>query len=398
MRNSYVKSDQIIISIILCLLSSILLIGSEEKKPATMRFKEDVYFTKSLEEDPGRSEKTKNEIKSSIKSNIRKQDYPEDTGRMPSLKIFFQGNPEVQYLGFIVAQKLGYYTKAGLPEVSLLWMNEFQDAMDLLMLGQADFSSTWMIEGYLARAQGTPIVAISQTAQRTSCGISIKKTADPAINDIQQLEGKRVGIWVKKEGVPRFFFAHKKVVPHFVVQNPSSLFLIKKGVMDALFYTSYSTKILTDLYHFPDTYSYLDFHSFGINIPEDTIFCRESFLKKYPDLCEKLIRISYEGWKYVVDHPNESIEILRDLRSRFNLITDPFLLKKQLSAWMEILMFNDDLEQNGNCSRDGFALMRAGLINNGTLHKDAPFYEEFFYNILDPKERERLKKVSPQNE
>ncbi|MDO5580009.1 MAG: ABC transporter substrate-binding protein [Planctomycetia bacterium] len=377
---------------IFCLFLMILPAGAEELKPADLHFKEGPLSRETSEKQTVSPQTKGLPANHHVREDVRKLEYPETTGRIPSLRIFFQGLPDVPYLGFITAQKLGYYKEAGLPEVQLLWMNESQDACELLMLGQADFVSAWMIEGYLACAGGQPIVAISQTAQRSSCGVCVRKIPGSEIQNIEQLDGKKIGIWCRKEGIPRFFFAHKQMHPEFIVQNSFSFFLMKKKVLDALFYTSYSAKTFAEIYKRRDMFTFFDFDTYGVNIPEDALFCRRSFIKRYPDIAEKFVRASWKGWKFVADNPQEAIQMLREQRIRFSLSADSVQLRKQLQVWMDILMLDANLDQNGHCSKDGFAQMRTGLIKNGTLHKDAPHYEDFFYNILDPKDRIRIKK------
>ncbi|GBC60455.1 hypothetical protein DENIS_1408 [Desulfonema ishimotonii] len=51
-------------------------------------------------------------------------------------------------------------------------------------------------------------------------------------------------------------------------------------------------------------------------LPEDGIYVREAFLRAHPDVCEKFIRASFEGWQYAFAHREETVKYITDMASR----------------------------------------------------------------------------------
>ena len=49
-----------------------------------------------------------------------------------------------------------------------------------------------------------------------------------------------------------------------------------------------------------DEINVFNFYDYGMNFPEDGIYCMESTFKKDPELCRKFVDASIDGWTYAL--------------------------------------------------------------------------------------------------
>jgi NitT/TauT family transport system substrate-binding protein len=52
------------------------------------------------------------------------------------------------------------------------------------------------------------------------------------------------------------------------------------------------------------------YDQFGLNFPEDGIYCLAPTLKQDPDRCRRFVQASIAGWQYAFQHPEETLDIV----------------------------------------------------------------------------------------
>ncbi|HPO48861.1 MAG TPA: ABC transporter substrate-binding protein [Spirochaetota bacterium] len=113
---------------------------------------------------------------------------------------------------------------------------------------------------------------------------------------------------------------------------------------------------------------------YGANFPEDGIYTSKNMLKNNPDLVKKFVNASIQGWKYAVDNPDETVEILMKNKS-----TDKNHQLKMLKT------ISSSIKVGGNISpllnKKDYDFVYKTLKENGVLGKKEINFNEFYNEI-----------------
>lgn len=60
----------------------------------------------------------------------------------------------------------------------------------------------------------------------------------------------------------------------------------------------------------PSDLNILNTSDYGVPFPGESIFTSKEYLKAHPDVVKKFVTASIKGWEYVIDHPDEAIDIV----------------------------------------------------------------------------------------
>ena len=217
-----------------------------------------------------------------------------------------QWTPQSQFLGFYVAQELGYYSDEGLDvEIRHIGFTEKETVMSKLISGEANIVGQQLLQSIVSRSEGLPIVNVMQTTQ--NCGLCC--VANKPLNTPSDLNGLKISRWSAgyaetTEIIENDMRLHIDWIPSF---GSTNLYLF--GAVDATLCYTYSEyyKILYAKGSIPEE-NVLRFGDFGFNYPEDGLYVTESYYAEHKDAIEKFIRASQKGWQYVREHENEAIQ------------------------------------------------------------------------------------------
>ncbi|MCB5188939.1 EAL domain-containing protein [Methylobacillus caricis] len=214
---------------------------------------------------------------------------------------------QFQFAGYYAAQAQGYYRDEGL-DVEFIEGGTGRAAIKQVMSGQAQFG-VGDSEIVLARMQGEPIVALAAIFQHSPHILLSKKSS--SINTPADLAGKRIMLsgdrrdaqhkaLLLKEGID---IRAVTIVPHS--RNLEDLLTDKVDVISA--YATVEPARMKELGVEPALLSSMDY---GIDFYGDTLFTSDAEIAAHPDRVAAFVRASLKGWKYALDNPHETAQLI----------------------------------------------------------------------------------------
>jgi NitT/TauT family transport system substrate-binding protein len=86
----------------------------------------------------------------------------------------------------------------------------------------------------------------------------------------------------------------------------------------------------------PEELSVFYLRDYGMNFPEDGIYCMEKTLSEDPDMCKNFVNASIEGWNYALKNPEESLMLMKKIQKQetvqFNSTRSAWMLKSMQDA------------------------------------------------------------------
>ena len=213
-----------------------------------------------------------------------------------------------QFAGYYVAAEKGFYARHRI-QLHIIPYQTFVTPDKIIREGKADFAALWLVNAIQMRASGIDLVNIAQLSSRSSLMLITKKKS--GIHELEQMNGKRAGIWSGYEMQPQALFKkyhlNVEIVP---IGSTNTLFLLDGvEITNANWFDEYHS-IINAGYN-PDELNTFFFADYGLNFLEDGIYCMADRLKKDPGLCRDFVEATLEGWEYAFSHPDETMEIVK---------------------------------------------------------------------------------------
>ena len=235
--------------------------------------------------------------------------------------------PQAQFAGYYVAFEKGFYAKHGL-EVDILRGGPERPSAELLKKNTADFGTMFLSTAIVERARGTRLMNVGQIVSKSSYTLIAKKSS--GIKSWQDINGRKVGLWGAELSILPMALFKLYGMKVIVVPQSSTVNLFLRGgvdVVSAMWYNEYHT--ILDSGVEPEDLVVFHLADFGINYPEDGIYCLESTFDKDPQSCCRFVRASVEGWRYAFEHPEEALDIVMKYVTEANVPTN-----RQHQKWM----------------------------------------------------------------
>jgi ABC-type nitrate/sulfonate/bicarbonate transport system substrate-binding protein len=219
--------------------------------------------------------------------------------------------PNTNHTGLYVAIEKGYYKQAGL-DVKLVQSAEGGTAQ-LVAAGKGDFGISYQEELTTARSENIPVVALASIIQHNTSGFAAPVSKN--IKSPKDFEGKTYGGWGSplESAMLKYLmdkdqadFAKLKVVN---VGSADFFTSIQSNVDFAWIYYGWTgieaeqKKIPLDFIELKDQDPALDFYS-------PIIISSESMIAQKPELVEKFMHATSQGYQYAIKHPTEAGQIL----------------------------------------------------------------------------------------
>lgn len=214
----------------------------------------------------------------------------------------------VRNAGFDLAVAKGFYKEETL-EVAVNPGGPGIKAVNTVAAGSDTFGVVGLDQVLIAHEKGLYLVALMAHFQKSPTVWLVKK--DSGIRGFEDFAGKRVEVTygssteseyaavLRKLGIDR-----KKVIE---VPRPKdmSLFLAGRTDVHVTFmidgpYLARKAGADVNLIT-PDRY--------GVDFYSDVIFARKDLVDKNPDLVRRFIRATVKGYKYLIEHPEEAVEV-----------------------------------------------------------------------------------------
>ncbi|MDD5677448.1 MAG: ABC transporter substrate-binding protein [Kiritimatiellae bacterium] len=287
-----------------------------------------------------------------------------------------QWEPQAQFAGYYVAVEKGFYTRSGLT-VTILRGGPNQPVGRLLQEGQADFATTFLASALEKRSRdGLPLVNIAQMVQRSSLLLVARKSS--GIHSPADLQGKTVSLWPDFAVQPKALFRKFGVEPRVLTQG-ATINLFLRGAVDAasgMWYNEYHMLINGGLEAQDLTFFFYD--QFGLNFPEDGIYCLAPTLKQNPDRCRRFVQASIAGWQYAFQHPEEALDIVMRQVTAANRPTNRVHQRWMLSR-MKDIMQPPGAPAFGTLAESDYSRVAQELKDAGQINA-IPAWNDFYEN------------------
>ncbi len=288
-----------------------------------------------------------------------------------------QWQPQSQFAGYYVAYEKGFYLKHHL-DVKILRGGPDWPPSELLAQGRADFGTMLLTTGITKRAHGVKLVNIGQIVQRSALMLVAKKAR--GITTPQDINGKKVGLWGEDfQGQPRAFF-RKYNLKVTIIPQAATLNLFLRGgveVASAMWYNEYHTILNAGVN--PEELSTFFLADYGMNFPEDGIYCLEETYTNRPQICRSFVQASIEGWNYAFAHPEETLDIVMKYVNAANVATERVHQKWMLARMRDIILPAGSNLPMGTLQAEAYDQVAQELRENGLIDH-IPSFAKFYVN------------------
>ena len=228
---------------------------------------------------------------------------------------------QAQFAGYYAAKDQGYYEDEGL-DVTIRPGGPDIVPEQVVLGGQAEFGINWLDSTLATRDKGQNIVNIAQVFTRS--GMTEVTWKDSGLDQITDLKGKKVGVWLGGNEHKLFAALNKNGIDPQkdaeIVAQPFDMELFLKRDIDAAAAMTYNelAQVLetknpeTDQLHKLDELNVMKMSDLGTGALEDGIFVREDWIEEGEnrETAEKFLKASFRGWVYCRDNPDACVDIV----------------------------------------------------------------------------------------
>jgi len=239
------------------------------------------------------------------KSGSKTAEKPRD------VKIVLDWSPNTNHTGLYVAKEQGYYEEEGLNVDIVLPGAGGADAM--VASGEVPFGVSVQESVTQGRIQGVPLVSIAAVIQHNTSGFAAP--ADKGIKTPKDFEGKTYGGW----GSPVEEAVMKSIMDlsgadvgkvKFVNIGEADYFTAVKRDIDFAWIFYAWTGIEAELRGEPLDMQYVKDYSKQLDYYTPVIVSNEKTIAEDPELVKAFMRATSKGYRYAIEHPEESAEML----------------------------------------------------------------------------------------
>lgn len=286
--------------------------------------------------------------------------------------------PQAQFAGYFMAYEKGIYKKYGI-DLKILTGGPKNPSSVYIENEKVDFACLWLTNAIQLRDKGVKVINISQVINKSALMLVAKKSS--GINKLEDMNGKKVGIWGGDFQIqPMAFFKNYNLNVRPIMQGSSLNLFLMDGVdvTSAMWYNEYHTILNSGLN--PDELTTFFFSDYGLNFPEEGIYCLESTFNNDPELCMNFVKATFEGWKLAFEKEAEALAIviryMKKEKFPVNLAHETWMLRR-----MKDLIFPDkSMKKFGTLSEKDYKFVADKLMENGLIKKIPEF--NLFYKPL----------------
>jgi NitT/TauT family transport system substrate-binding protein len=228
---------------------------------------------------------------------------------------------QAQFAGYYAALDQGYYEDEGL-DVDIRPGGPDIVPEQVVLGGQAEFGINWLDSTLATRDKGQNIVNIAQVFGRS--GMTEVTWKDTGLNEIVDLKGKKVGVWLGGNEHKLFAALNKNGLDPDkdveIVAQPFDMNLFLQRQIDAAAAMTYNelAQVLetknpdTDQLYTIDELNVMKMSDLGTGALEDGVFVREDWIAEEAnqDIAERFLKASFRGWVYCRDNFDECLNIV----------------------------------------------------------------------------------------
>ncbi|MBI4963553.1 MAG: ABC transporter substrate-binding protein [Desulfomonile tiedjei] len=286
-----------------------------------------------------------------------------------------QWMPQAQFAGYMVALEKGFYREAGL-DLTLIRGGPDSLPFEMLSSGRATFCTAWLSTGIQQRSAGNRVINLGQIVQQSALMLIAKKNS--GITSPADLHGKRVGLWEGDFRIqPRAFFRQNNLMVEMVPLYCTANLFLRSGVdaISAMWYNEYHALLNCGLN--PDELTAFFLKDFGLNFPEDGIYCLEETFLANPEVCARVVDASLRGWLYAFKHPEEALDVVMRYAEEAHTGTNRAHQRWMLARMKDLILPDGNGSGLGKLKIEDYSRV-AGILLDFNLINDIPPFAEFY--------------------
>ena len=222
-----------------------------------------------------------------------------------------QWTPQSQFAGYYVAQEMGFYKDAGV-DVVIDHTSTSDLVMNCLLKGKCNAITMTLFDAIYHIDHGAEIVNVLQTAQRSGHVIVVR---DDNIRNIEQLRGKRVGIWRSSFSQLVQLMDLDYDLGIEWIKFIQSINLYISGAIDATMAMTYNELYWIRSSGFEDK-TVIPLADIGYDYPEEGLYVSSEYYEKYPEKARAFAEASRRGWEWAHEHPEQTLDIVMEIMKR----------------------------------------------------------------------------------
>jgi NitT/TauT family transport system substrate-binding protein len=247
----------------------------------------------------------------------------EESAELEPVTVQLKWVTQAQFAGYYAALEEGYYEEEGL-DVTIRPGGPDIVPEQVVLGGQAEFGLNWLDNTLATRDQGGQIINIAQVFARS--GMTEITWADSGLEEISDLAGKKVGVWLGGNEHKLFAALTKNDLdPQSdveIVAQPFDMNLFLNREVDAAAAMTYNELAQVLEQENPDTgelYTLDDLNvmlmsDLGTGALEDGVFVRSDWIEDdaNQDTATRFLKASFKGWVFCRDNFEECLQHVLD--------------------------------------------------------------------------------------
>jgi NitT/TauT family transport system substrate-binding protein len=231
--------------------------------------------------------------------------------------------PQAQFAGYYAALDQGYYDDENL-NVTIKPGGPDIVPEQVVLGGQAEFGIDWLDSLLATRDKGQDLVNIGQVFTRS--GMTEVTWKDSGLDQITDLRGKKVGVWLGGNEHKLFAALNKNGIDPQkdakIVAQPFDMNLFLNREIDAAAAMTYNelAQVLetknkdTGQLHTLEELNVMKMSDLGTGALEDGIFVKGDWIadENNQDIAKRFLKASFRGWIYCRDNPEDCLRIVLD--------------------------------------------------------------------------------------
>jgi NitT/TauT family transport system substrate-binding protein len=289
---------------------------------------------------------------------------------LQKVSVRLQWQHQAQFAGLYLAQDLGLYAGVGL-DVQIWPYNPLLMPLDELATGGTEFALAWLSDALVRKGQGQDIVQLAQVVQRSALMLVARR--DSGIGSPQDLQGRRVGMWVEQFAIPPRALFKRFGLQVVEISQSYTVTPLLAGAVDAataMRFNEYHQYYQAGLDY--DQLVVMDFAQLGLNFPEDGIYAAGATWQYQPDLCRGFTRATMEGWRLAREDPQRAFKAVMDRIGKKHLGTNSTHQRWMLKVMDEIITPADAARPLGSLDAEDLERVNRMLLEQEFLKQAVP--------------------------
>lgn len=280
-----------------------------------------------------------------------------------------QWTAQAQFVGFYVANSMGFYKDAGL-DVTIKHPSASKPSIDYLTEGESQFITLNLVTAMTLMDKGVKLVNVLQMSQQNNLLI----VSHTPLNGLESLRGKKVGHW--RSGFSELPFAMDKKYGLGIQWIPfiSNINLFISGAIDgalAMSYNEFFQLKMAGQRIRKEQLLYM--RDIGYNVPEDGLYVSLDYYRRHKEEVQKFAEATRKGWEWAVEHPEEALDIvmvtMRQNGIGGNMMAQEWMLKEILNQ----LADKDTGKRSYKLEPKAVDLANRILLESGIISKEITY-------------------------